>query len=99
MWQKDNWGEFEVEWQDPDHALERAEVKVAQLDKNQQDVLENGKKIKELVDKCKVDDKLRLDAMENKQQSMKNLSMGLSAIAAVLGIAQISNLLFKPVRR
>ena len=99
MWQKDNWGEFEVEWEDSDHSLECAEVKVAQLKKHQQDILENGKKIKELVNNCKVNDKLRLDAIEDKQRSMKNLSIGLSAIAAVLGIVQFSNLLFKPVKR
>jgi hypothetical protein len=99
MWQKDNWGEFEVEWQDPDRSLERAEVKVAQLEKDQEDIFENGKKVKELVDKCKVNNKLRLDAMENEQQTMKTLSIGLGAIAAMLGVVQLSNRLFKFIQR
>ena len=99
MWQKDNWGEFEVEWRDPDRSLERAEVKVAQLEKDQQDILENGKKVKEMVNKCKVNDMLQLDAMENEQRTMKNLSIGLGAITAVLGVVQFSNLLFTPIKR
>jgi hypothetical protein len=99
MRQKDNWGEFEVEWRDPDRSLERAEQRVTQLEKDQEDVLENGKKIKELVDKCQVNDKLQLDAMENQQRSMKHLSIGLGVTAAVLGLLQFSNLLFIPIKR
>jgi hypothetical protein len=99
MWQKDNWGEFEVEWRDPDSSLERAERRVTQLEKDQEDVLENGRKIKELVDKCQVNDKLRLDAMESQQRRMKHLSIGLGVTAAVLGLLQFSNLLFIPLKR
>lgn len=90
----DNWGEFEVRYEDPERSLMDIEAKVIELEKVQEGVVEEGRKARELVDKCTVNTKLRLEAMEKQQQTLERLGTGLLAAAGILAIFQLSSLIF-----
>lgn len=94
----DNWGAFEVKYRDPAQSLEQVEAKVNQLEKTQEDVIEKGTKMRELVDKCNVNNKMRLDAMEKQQKRMQKFGVRIAIAAGVLAFLQVSSVVFVRVK-
>jgi hypothetical protein len=94
----DNWGEFQVKFDDPEWSLEEVEAKVNQLEKTQEKVLAKGREMRELADKCTFNTKLRLEAMEKQQETMRKVGNGLVIAVLALALFSGSRLLFRQAR-
>ena len=94
----DNWGEFQVKFDDPKRSLEEVEAKVSQLEKTQEEVITKGREMRELTDKCTLNTKLRLEAMEKRQEKMRKVGNGLVIAVLALALFSGSRLLFRQAR-
>jgi hypothetical protein len=94
----DNWGEFQVRFDDPERSLEEVEAKVNQLEKTQEEIIAKGREMRELTDKCTLNTKLRLEAMENQQEKMQKVRNGLVIAVLALALFSSTRLLFQQAR-
>jgi len=94
----DNWGEFQVRFDDPEQSLGEVGAKVNQLEKTQEEVIAKGKEMRELADKCTLNTKLRLEAMEKQQETMRKVGNGLVIAVLALALFSGSRLLFRQAR-